>query len=113
MPKCFTKTTPELKVDLIQKLSDKTLIYVFYNYESKQIQHEAAKLLYQREWIYNFEEYLWFYKVNPNDLSNLQFFNIKRWELQPYQYELRKDQFAKLEDFENCMKIKENIISSN
>lgn len=97
----------------MQKLSDKTLIYLFYNYESKQIQHEAAKLLYQREWTYNLEEYLWFYKVNFNDLNNLQFFNIKRWELQPYQYDVRREQFAKLEDFENCMKIKENGSMSN
>lgn len=97
----------------MQKLSDKTLIYLFYNYENKQIQHEAAKLLYQREWTYNLEEYLWFYKVNFNDLNNLQFFNIKRWELQPYQYDVRREQFAKLEDFENCMKIKENGSMSN
>jgi hypothetical protein len=76
------------------------------------MQHEAAKQLYAKDWVYNFEEYLWFYKPNFNDQSTLQFFNIKKWETTPYQYEVRKDQFAKLDDFDSYLKIKENAGNS-
>lgn len=76
------------------------------------MQQEAAKQLYEKGWVYNFEEYLWFFKPNFNDQSNLQFFNIKKWETTQYQYQVRKDQFAKLDDFETYSKIKENGISS-
>lgn len=108
LPKCFTKTSQELKTELLKKLSDKTLIYIFYNYESKAIQQEAAKILYSREWVYNVEEYLWFFKLNFADVSNATFFNIKKWEQQQYQYEVRKEQFAKAEDFDSYYKISEN-----
>ena len=89
------------------------MIYIFYNYEGKSIQQEAAKLLYSKDWIYNVEEYLWFYKVNFSDVSNIQFFNIKKWELQQYQYDLRREQFAKVDDFDTYYKISENGNTSN
>ena len=108
LPKCFTKTSQELKPDILKKLGDKTLVYIFYNFEGKAIQQEAAKTLYTKEWVYNVEEYLWFYKLNFGDLSNAQFFNIKKWELQQYQYDLRREQFAKAEDFDTYYKINEN-----
>lgn len=76
------------------------------------MQHEATKQLYAKDWVYNFEEYLWFYKPNFNDQSALQFFNIKKWETSTYQYEVRKDQFAKLDDFDSYLKIKENAGNS-
>lgn len=108
LPKCFTKTSQELKVDILKKLTDKSLLYIFYNYESRQIKQEVARLLYQKEWIYNFEEYLWFFKLNFADLSNVQFFNIKKWDFQQYQYEVRREQFAKAEDFDTYFEINEN-----
>lgn len=107
-PKCFTKTTQEMKPEILQKLTDKSLIYIFYNYEGKGVQQEAAKLLYKKEWIYNYEECLWFYKLNFNEPTSFQFFNIKKWCLQQYQYEVRKDKFAKAEDFDVCYKISED-----
>ncbi len=92
----------------MKKLNDKSLVYIFYNFEGKAIQQEAAKTLYQREWVYNYEEYLWFYKLNFSDPSNAQFFNIKKWALQQYQYDVRKEKFAKMEDFDNYFKLSED-----
>lgn len=108
LPKCFTKTIHELKPEILKKLTDKSLIYIFYNHEGKSVQLEAAKLLYQREWVYNVEEYLWFHKLNFSDPSNAQFFNIKKWVLQQYQYEVRREKFAKSEDFDAYAKISED-----
>lgn len=72
------------------------------------MQHEAVKLLYQKEWVYNFEELLWFHKLNLNDpMNNPQFFNIKKWELQEYLFTVKKEQFAKIEDFEIYSEINE------
>ena len=112
LPKCFTKTTQELKPEILKKLNDKSLIYIFYNFEGRAIQQEAAKTLYQREWIYNYEEYLWFYKLNFADPANAQFFNIKKWALQQYQYDVRKEKFAKIEDFDNYFKLSEDTNGS-
>jgi CCR4-NOT transcriptional regulation complex NOT5 subunit len=107
LPKCFTKAAIEMKADLLEKLPDKSLIYIFYNYENRAVQHKAVKLLYQKDWVYNFDELLWFYDLNMNDMSNAQFFNIKKWELMPYHLPLKKEYFAKLEDFETYAEIKE------
>lgn len=108
LPKCFTKLNYELKQENFKKLPDKTLIYIFYNNENRAFQHEAVTILYQREWMYNFEEYVWFLKpvFSGNETMN-QFFNIKKWEVAPYQFQIRKDQFARLEDFDTYSKIKE------
>ncbi len=110
LPKCYSKAFLELKPPQMPKLPDKTLIYVFYNMENKQLQLEAVKLLYQHEWMYHFEEHIWFFKPNfspsSQDPSN-SFFNIKKWDFAPYQFQIRKEQFAKLEDFEVLARIKE------
>lgn len=113
LPKCYLRNSNELKVDLLKRLPDKTLIYIFYNFENKQIQLEAAKQLYQREWVYNYEELLWFHKLNLNDLANPQFLHLKKWELVSFHYPLRRDQFVKLEEFETHMKIKDSPNTSN
>ncbi len=111
MPECFMRTQNELKPELFKKLSDKTLIYIFYNMDKKDYQMEAVRILYSREWVYDYQECLWFQKLDMNTLADPNFFHIKKWEMVPYQFQLRKEQFAKLEDFEQCLKIKENISS--
>ena len=86
---------------MLKKFPEKTLIYIFYNYENKKIVYEAVKLLYIKEWTYNFEECLWFHKLNFADSQEPpQFFHLKKWELVPYMYPLKKESFAKLDDFE-------------
>jgi CCR4-NOT transcriptional regulation complex NOT5 subunit len=114
LPKCYAKAFAELKLQNMVKFPDKTLIYVFYNIENRTIQYEAVKLLYQREWMYHFEEYIWFFKPNFNagDASN-SFFHIKKWDFAPYQFPIRKEQFAKLDDFESLGKIKEGSNLNN
>lgn len=115
LPKCYSKAFAELKPQHLSKFPDKTLVYIFYNIENKQIQLEAVKLLYQREWMYHFEEYIWFFKPNfsggPD--ASVNFFNIKKWDFAPYQFQIRKEQFAKLEDFEVLAKIKEGANLNN
>ena len=112
LPKCYSKAFAELKPfpQQMSKFPEKTLIYIFYNMvDNKQIQLEAVKLLYQREWMYHFEECIWFHKPNfsaSQDVT-INFFNIKKWDFAPYQFQIRKEQFAKLEDFEVLARIKE------
>ena len=73
---------------------------------------EAVKLLYSKNWVYNYEACLWFQNLDLSNNENRLFFNIKTWEMTTYQSQLKKEQFAKIEDFEVNMKIRENSITS-
>ena len=112
LPKCYTKVQAELKPEYLAKFNDRTLIYIFYNYENRVIQMEAVKLLYSKNWVYNYEACLWFQNLDLSNNENRLFFNIKTWEMTTYQSQLKKEQFAKIEDFEVNMKIRENSITS-
>ena len=113
LPKCYTKVQAELKAEYLVKFNERTLIYIFYNYENRAIQLEAVKILYTKGWVYNYEACLWFHNLDLVTMENRQFFNIKIWDMAPYQSQLKKEQFAKIDDFEANMKIKESSITSN
>lgn len=76
--------------------------------DKKENQMEAVRLLYSKGWVYHYQECLWFQGLDMTTLADPNFFHIKKWEMVPYQFQLRKEQFAKIEDFEQCLKIKEN-----
>ena len=102
------KLSAELKIETLQKLPDKTLIYIFYNYQNKEFKMEATRLLYARGWSYNYQDCLWYFKLDLKNLKDAQYFNPKKWEVVPCEKPPSYEAFVTFEDFEKYLKIKTN-----
>ena len=104
VPKCYTKFNQPIAIKNLPKLQEKTLFFVFYNYEDKETQINAAKLLMNTGWKYNVRTLLWYSKYDPTKPKThvqIKFFNPRSWAIEDCeQDELKKEEFATQKDFE-------------
>ena len=101
IPKCYTKFNQQLDSARLAKLQDKTLIYIFYNYESVDFKLSVTKLLYEKDWSYNLIEQLWFKNVDfESKNKDMLYFNPKKWTEMEYPHPVRKTDFVKIEEFQ-------------
>ena len=98
VPKCYTKFNQPIAIKNLPKLQEKTLFFVFYNYEDKETQINAAKLLMNTGWKYNVRTLLWYSKYDPTKPKThvqIKFFNPRSWAIEDCeQDELKKEEFA-------------------
>lgn len=99
----------------MKKLEAQSLLYVFYNFtHDSNLQLEAARNLYDKGWVYNYQEYLWFEKLDLNSMQNPRFFNMRKWEMTDYPYQnLKREAFARFEDIEANAHIHESSGNGN
>eukprot|EP00922_Rhytidocystis_sp_ex-Travisia-forbesii_P060020 GHVS01088960.1.p1 GENE.GHVS01088960.1~~GHVS01088960.1.p1 ORF type:complete len:510 (-),score=138.61 GHVS01088960.1:176-1705(-) len=69
LPRCFFQNSPQLKVTHLQKVSEETLLYIFYNMPRDMLQAYAAAELYNRKWRYYPPTLQWFTRVGTDDRS--------------------------------------------
>jgi len=93
LPTCYYQNPPHLKTAHLQKFSDETLFYIFFNMPRDTLQAYAAAELYNRGWKFHRELKAWFELKAASDTMVPQevegqerwfIFDPLVWESYPY-----------------------------
>ena len=103
VPKCYTRFSQPMPAKILDKLQEKTMFFVFYNYDEKEYQLKVAKILMDNGWVYNVRTMLWYlgYDAAKPKYQTIKYFNPRSWNVEECGHsELKKEEFATMKDFE-------------
>lgn len=98
LPPCYYMNPPQLKTAHLQKFSNETLFYIFFNMPKDMLQSYAAAELYNRGWKYHRDIKAWFAVQDDEGQHRWVCFDSATWEKSYFMHPLDTAYFLTEDD---------------